>query len=69
MPRFLFEEEAEGGGPNYTVFLRDTDGSPPVRIGEGTGEAISPDTKWVITKPAKGGALSLVPTGAGRPGN
>jgi Tol biopolymer transport system component len=27
--------------------------------------AISPDGKWVITKPAKGGALSLVPTGAG----
>ncbi len=64
--KVLFEEEAEGGGPNYTVFLRDTDGSPPVRIGEGTGEAISPDTKWVITKPAKGGALSLVPTGAGQ---
>jgi len=63
--KVLFEEEAEGGGPNYTVFLRDTDGSPPVRIGEGTGEAISPDNKWVITQPAKGGALSLVPTGAG----
>jgi Tol biopolymer transport system component len=63
--KVLFEEEADGGGPNYTVFLRDTDGSPPVRISEGTGEAISPDNKWVITKPAKGGPLSLVPTGAG----
>lgn len=63
--KILFEEEADGGGPNYTVFLRDTDGSPPVRIGEGAGEAISPDGKWVITKPAKGGPLSLVPTGAG----
>jgi WD40 repeat protein len=63
--KVLFEEEADGGGPNYTVFLRDTDGSPPVRIGEGTGLAISPDSKWVITKPAKGGHLSVVPTGAG----
>ncbi len=63
--KVLFEEEADGGGPNYTVFLRDTDGSPPVRIGEGSGEAISPDNKWVITKPAKGGQLSVVPTGAG----
>jgi eukaryotic-like serine/threonine-protein kinase len=63
--KVLFEEEAEGGGPNYTVFLRDTDGSPPVRIGDGTGLAISPDNKWVITKPAKGGPLSVVPTGAG----
>jgi Tol biopolymer transport system component len=63
--KILFEEEGEGGGPNYTVFLRDTDGSPPVRIGEGLSGAISPDGKWVITKPAKGGALNLVPTGAG----
>jgi eukaryotic-like serine/threonine-protein kinase len=63
--KILFEEEADGGGPNYTIFLRDTDGSPPVRIGEGVGLAISRDGKWIITKPSKGGPLSLVPTGAG----
>ncbi len=63
--KVLFEEEGNGGGPNYTVFLRDTDGSPPAKIGEGLAGAISPDGKWVITKPAKGGPLSLVPTGAG----
>ena len=63
--KVLFEEEGDGGGPNYTVFLRDTDGSPPVRIGEGLGQAISPDGKWVITKPDKVGALAVVPTGAG----
>jgi eukaryotic-like serine/threonine-protein kinase len=63
--RILFEEEGEGGGPNYTVFLRDTDGSPPLRVGEGSAGALSPDEKWVITQPAKGGPLSLVPTGAG----
>ncbi|MGA2389230.1 MAG: WD40 repeat domain-containing serine/threonine protein kinase [Candidatus Sulfotelmatobacter sp.] len=63
--KILFEEEGEGGGPNYTVFLRDTDGSPPVRIGEGVAEAISPDGKLAITQPAKGGPLNLVPTGAG----
>ncbi|MGA9353556.1 MAG: protein kinase [Terriglobales bacterium] len=63
--KVLFEEAGDGGGPNYTVFFRDSDGSPPVRIGEGVSLAISPDGKWVITKPAKGGALSLVPTGAG----
>ncbi|MGA2359875.1 MAG: WD40 repeat domain-containing serine/threonine protein kinase [Terriglobales bacterium] len=63
--KILFEEEGDGGGPNYTVFLRDTDGSPPARIGEGVAGAISPDGKWVITKPAKGGPLSLVPTGTG----
>jgi len=63
--KILFEEEAEGGGPNYTVFLRNTDGSPPVQLGEGVGGAISPDNRWVITRPLKTGALSLIPTGAG----
>ena len=63
--KILFEEEGDGGGPNYTVFLRDTDGSPPARIGEGRAMGISPDGKWAVTRPAKGGPMSLVPTGAG----
>jgi eukaryotic-like serine/threonine-protein kinase len=63
--KIVFEEEGNGGGPNYTVFVRDTDGSPPARVGEGVALAISPDAKWVITKPPKGGPLNLVPTGAG----
>lgn len=63
--KIIFEEEGDGGGPDYTVFFRDTDGSPPVKIGQGIGLAISPDKKWVITKPNKSGALYVVPTGAG----
>jgi len=63
--KILFEEQADGGGPNYTVFLRNTDGSPPVRMGEGTGRAISPDGKWAITQPLRSNELILVPTGAG----
>ncbi|HZW80762.1 MAG TPA: WD40 repeat domain-containing serine/threonine protein kinase [Candidatus Deferrimicrobiaceae bacterium] len=63
--KILFTEAGDGGGPNYTVFLRDTDGSPPVRIGEGDAMAISPDKKWAITQPPKGGPLNMVPTGAG----
>ena len=63
--KIVFEEEGNGGGANYTVFLRDTDGSPPAKIGEGQPLAISPDAKWVITRPAKGGPLSVLPTGAG----
>ncbi len=61
----LFEEEAAGGGSNYTVFLRGTDGSPPTRLGEGIARAISPDGKWVITQDLNSTALKLVPTGAG----
>jgi Tol biopolymer transport system component len=64
--KILFYEVGDAGGPNYTVFLRDTDGSPPARLGEGIAEALSPDAKWVITKPAKGGPLSLIPAGAGQ---
>jgi eukaryotic-like serine/threonine-protein kinase len=64
--KIVFAETADGGGPNYTIFVRDTDGSPPVRIGEGWGLAISPDGKWLVTQPAKGGPLSVVPTGAGQ---
>ncbi|MFZ0941607.1 MAG: hypothetical protein WAN63_19405, partial [Candidatus Sulfotelmatobacter sp.] len=63
--KILFTEAGDGGGPNYTVFLRDTDGSPPVRIGEGDAMSISPDGKWAITSPPKGGPLNLVPTGTG----
>jgi eukaryotic-like serine/threonine-protein kinase len=63
--KILFEEEGNGGGANYTVFLRDTDGSPPARIGEGLAMAISPDGKWAVARAAKGGPLNLLPTGAG----
>jgi hypothetical protein len=63
--KIIFDEEGDGGGPNYTVFLRDTDGSPPSHIGEGIAVAISPNAKWAITRAAKGGPLVLVPTGAG----
>jgi eukaryotic-like serine/threonine-protein kinase len=63
--KILFTEAGDGGGPNYTVFMRDTDGSPPLRIGEGDAMAMSPDGKWAITKSPKGGPLILVPTGAG----
>src|SRR5208337_3132724 len=63
--KIIFDEEGDGGGANYTVFLRDTNGSPPSRIGEGVAMAISADGKWAVTKPSKGGQLVLVPAGAG----
>jgi len=65
---FLFSEQAEGGGPNYSVYLRKTDGSPAVRIGDNDASAISDDGKWIIaTTNASGGPLVLLPTGAGEP--
>ncbi len=60
----LFDETGEGGGPNYSVFLRRLDGSPPVRLGDGQGIALSPDGKWALVR-ISDGSIQAVPTGAG----
>ena len=60
----LFDEQGEGGGPNYAVAIRDMQGSPPVPLGEGMAGGISPDGKWATTIVANG-QLLLLPTGAG----
>jgi len=63
----LFDETGEGGGTNGAVYIRKTDGSPAVRLGDGIGLALSPDKKWAITNPPQAqGQLMLVPTGAGQ---
>ena len=64
----VLEEDGEGGGPDYTVFLRKTDGSPAIQLGSGMGLAISPDDKWVASTSVKQPAPTvLLPTGAGQP--
>lgn len=64
----LFFESGEGVGAKYSVFLRQTDGSPAVRLGEGTFPSLSPDGKWVaaldLSSPAQ---VELLPTGVGQP--
>jgi serine/threonine protein kinase/Tol biopolymer transport system component len=64
-----FTEEAEGGGPGYSVYLRKTDGSSAVRLGEGEAIALSPDGKWVLSAIVRldPTPLVLLPTGAGEP--
>ncbi len=60
----LFDETGEGGGPEHSVFLRRLDGSPPVRLSDGFGVALSPDGKWALVRGNEGG-IQAVPTGAG----
>jgi Tol biopolymer transport system component len=64
----LFSEGAEGGGEKGSVYLRPTDGSPAVRLGDGEAQALSPDGRWVLalelTSPP---GLVLLPTGVGQP--
>jgi len=62
----LFLESGEGGGENYSVYVRQTDGSPAVRLGDGAAYALSPDQKWVIAGAVRSPMDStLLPTGAG----
>jgi serine/threonine protein kinase/Tol biopolymer transport system component len=61
----LFSETGEAVGTNYGIFLRGTDGSPAVRLGDGGFGALSPDGKWVVAVSGDPGKLTLLPTGAG----
>jgi hypothetical protein len=64
----VFSESGEGGGAGYGVFIRTTDGAPPVRLGEGRAMTISPDGRWVLTMPLFGPPrIVALPTGAGAP--
>src|SRR5579862_6675134 len=72
----LFDEEGGGGsldysksgGLSYAVYIRKTDGSPAVLLGEGGAVSLSPDGKWVVSQtqdtPSQ---LKLLTTGAGEP--
>jgi len=59
----LFNETREGGGAASAMYLRRLDAPTPVRIGDGWGDAISPDGKYVLGH--SGAKLVVVPTGSG----
>jgi eukaryotic-like serine/threonine-protein kinase len=63
----LLGEHGSGGGPgaDSAVYIRNTDGSPPVRLGEGRPVALSPDGRWVVSWSERTRRWSLLPTGAG----
>ncbi len=70
----LFDEEGGGGsldysksgGLSYAVYIRKTDGSPAVLLGEGGAVSLSPDGKSVIAQTQDSPSqLRLLTTGAG----
>ena len=65
----LFVELTYGEPRNVAIYLRKTDGSPAVRLGDGNRPALSPDGKWVVCILSDGPKtkLTLLPTGAGEP--
>ncbi|HET7292652.1 MAG TPA: protein kinase [Vicinamibacteria bacterium] len=65
---FLFMEAGEGGGAEYATYLRGTDGSPPVLLGKGHAQSLSPDGRFALVLDlAEPTHLVRLPTGAGDP--
>jgi hypothetical protein len=60
--QLLLDEQGDGSQAGNDLYLRATDGSPPVRIGEGPGWDFSPDMKWALAGRSQ---LYLVPLGPG----
>jgi hypothetical protein len=67
----LFDEDAEGGGPNGSIYVLRAGETSPVRLADGNSFALSPDGKWALSLPSLQPAdrfhVTLVPTGVGTP--
>jgi eukaryotic-like serine/threonine-protein kinase len=62
----LFGESGAGAGDRARLFLRPTDGSPPIRLSDGSPGHLSLDGRWaasLLRKPSQ--QIVLVPTGSG----
>jgi len=63
--QILFSELGVGGGPRRSAYLRGTDGSPAVRLGDGRALALSPDARRAIVSLPGSRQVQLLPTGPG----
>jgi Tol biopolymer transport system component len=63
----LGTDVGEGGGQNFRFYVQKTDGSPAVWLGEGDGQALSPDGRFALAvlTHAQPQQLIVVPVGAG----
>ena len=61
-----FDESGEGGGDKGAVYIRKTDGSPPILLGTGESGGISSDGAWVVLLSPDSRTISVYPTGAGK---
>ncbi len=60
-----FAEQGDSAGPKYSAYMRATDGSPAIRLGDGSPWAASPDGKLVASITPGTRQLMLLPTRAG----
>jgi Tol biopolymer transport system component len=63
--RVLFTVFSEGDAESGQTYIRQTDGTPAVRLGEGRALALSPDGKWALSELTSPSRLVLLPTGIG----
>jgi DNA-binding beta-propeller fold protein YncE len=66
----VFEEGNDYTEDGYGIYMRRTDGAPPVQLGHGTCLALSPDGAYIaaVRRPFSDNMeLVLLPTGAGKP--
>ncbi|HKD16399.1 MAG TPA: protein kinase [Thermoanaerobaculia bacterium] len=64
----LINEFGDAAGRAGAYYLRKTDGSPAVKLGEGTGLDLSQDGQWVLARPPDSDRTwVLAPTGTGTP--
>ncbi len=63
----LFTEISSGEGRNTEIYLRKTDGSPAVRIGNGNRASLSQDGRFVacLRNAAEGNQIAILPAGPG----
>ena len=66
---FLESGESQAAQQKGAIYLRPTDGSPAVRLAEGSVSRLSPDGRFVIAAPGAdfNTGLMLLPTRAGEP--
>jgi Tol biopolymer transport system component len=65
----LLTESGEGGGAGYSAYLRKLDGTPAIRLADGSTSTLSPDGAWAISilHPASNPQIVLLPTSVGEP--
>ena len=61
----LLAEDGDAGRGNESFYVRRTDGSPAVKLGDGDVLDLSPDGKWVLVRQEGARELALVPAGTG----
>ncbi|MDQ2979076.1 MAG: hypothetical protein M3R62_07630, partial [Acidobacteriota bacterium] len=64
----LFHEQGDATAGMPSIYIRKTDGSAAVRLGDGIACTLSEDGKLVLALRSEGGgSLTLIPTGTGTP--